>query len=55
MHVFGYFMAKNTTLLHADHGEKTKASLKKARLPNGIYELRKQTEHTPQGLVPVRD
>jgi len=49
-HVIGYFEAKNTTLFHAEHGKDGKASL-----PNGVYQLRKQTEHTPSGLVPVID
>lgn len=51
--VFGYFVAKNTTLLHPDHGEGEK--IKEAKLPNGTYELRIQQEYTPAGLVPVRD
>lgn len=46
-HVFGYLVAKDTTIDHPEHGGMT--------LKNGVYELRKQTEFTPQGLVPVID
>jgi hypothetical protein len=49
-YIFGYFVAKDTTLFHPDHGKN-----KKANLPNGVYELRKQNEFTPAGLVPVTD
>jgi hypothetical protein len=52
-YVFGYFIAKNTTLFHPDHGKGK--GLKKSKLPNGIYELRKQQEFTPAGLVPIKD
>ena len=44
--VFGYLVAKNTILNHEEHG--------KVKL-NGVYELRKQSEFTPQGLIPVKD
>lgn len=46
-YVFGYLVAKDTTLNHEEHG--------KIKLDNGVYELRKQQEYTPQGLVPVID
>ena len=46
-HIFGYLVAKDTFLNHEEHG--------KLELTNGVYELRKQTEHTPQGLIPIRD
>lgn len=36
--VFGYFVAKNTKLFHPEH------SPKGAKLPDGIYELRRQVE-----------
>lgn len=49
-YVFGYFVAKGTTLLHAEHGKNGKG-----KLPDGIYELRRQIECTPQGLIPVKD
>jgi hypothetical protein len=46
----GYFVAKDTALYHEEHSPKGEA-----KLPNGVYELLKQKEHTPQGLVPVVD
>ena len=52
--VIGYFVSENTTLFHEEHGE-GKGLLKKAKLPNGIYEIRKQQEYTPEGLKPVID
>jgi len=45
--VFGYLVAKGTTLNHIEHG--------KVKLPDGIYELRKQQEQTHDGLKPVID
>lgn len=53
--VFGYFEAKNTTLLHKDHGNKKSDNLLEAKLPDGIYELRKGQEFTPDGLKPIID
>lgn len=52
--VIGYFVANNTTLFHPEHGA-GKGQLKKAKIPNGIYEIRKQQEYTPDGLKPVVD
>jgi len=49
--VFGYFIAKNTNLLHPEHSP----NIGDAELPDGIYQLIKQQEHTPDGLVPVVD
>ena len=49
-HIFGYFRAKDTALFHAEHGTNGKANL-----PNGVYELRRQSEFTSAGLVPVID
>lgn len=46
-YVFGYLKAKDTMIDHEEHGG--------MKLPDGIYELRKQQEHTPAGLVPVID
>lgn len=46
-HIFGYLVAKGTSLDHEEHG--------KLELEDGVYELRKQTEFTPQGLIPVVD
>ncbi len=45
--VIGYLVAKDTTIQHEEHGN--------FKLPNGVYELRRQQEFTPQGLVPVID
>ena len=53
-YVFGYLVAKNTTLFHHEHGE-GKGQIKKAKIPDGIYQLIKQQEFTPEGLVPVVD
>jgi hypothetical protein len=50
-YIFGYLVAKDTTLLHAEHGDKKG----RAKIKDGIYELRKQNEYTPQGLIPVKD
>lgn len=46
-YVFGYLVAKGTSIDHPEHGG--------MKLENGVYELRKQQEYTPQGLVPVID
>jgi hypothetical protein len=48
--VIGYFVAKDTLLFHPEHGNK-----KGEKLPDGKYELRKQHEYTPSGLIPVID
>lgn len=50
-YIFGYFVAKDTNLFHPEHS----AKIGDAKLPDGIYELRKQNEHTPEGLVQVFD
>ncbi len=50
-YVFGYLVAKDTSLLHPEHSPK----VGQAKLPNGIYQLLKQQEYTPNGLVPVID
>lgn len=47
--VFGYFVAKNTKLYHPEH------SPKGAALPNGTYELRRQTEFVNGELKQVID
>jgi len=52
--IIGYFLAKDTILLHAEHGE-GKGNIKTAKLPNGIYEIRRAAEYTPEGLKPVID
>ena|SRR3990167_6142297 len=50
-YVFGYLKAKDTNLLHPEHSDKTGV----AKIKDGVYELRKQQEFTPEGLVPVID
>lgn len=47
--VIGYFSAKDTKLFHPEHSPNGCA------LPNGKYEIRKQNEFTPSGLIPVID
>lgn len=49
-YVFGYLVAKNTTLLHPEHGVNGKA-----KIEDGVYQLIRQVEYTPQGLIPVKD
>ncbi len=50
--IFGYLVAKNTHLIHSEHKEKNGKSCK---IEDGIYQLIKQNEYTPQGLIPVID
>lgn len=52
--VFGYLVAKDTSLLHPEHGV-GKGSIKKGKIKDGIYQLIKQQEFTPEGLIPVID
>ena len=49
-YVIGYLKAKGTTLYHAEHGKNGKA-----KIADGIYEIRKQQEFTPAGLIPIVD
>lgn len=46
----GYLEAKNTSLYHPEHSPNGEA-----KLPDGVYELKKQVEFTPEGLVPIID
>ncbi len=48
---FGYLVAKDTNLLHPEHQDETGG----AKIKNGIYQLIKQQEFTPEGLIPVID
>lgn len=48
---FGYLVAKETSLLHLEHSPK----VGNAKIKDGIYKLIKQTEFTPEGLIPVLD
>jgi len=43
-YIFGYLEAENTILIHPEHGDNEKKGLMEAKLPNGIYELRKGRE-----------
>lgn len=47
--VVGYLVAKNTKLIHPEH------SPKGCSIKDGKYEIRKQVEYTPSGLIPVID
>lgn len=49
--VFGYLVAKSTTLLHPEHGDKNG----RAKIEDGVYKLIKQNEFTPAGLIPILD
>lgn len=48
---FGYLEAKNTSLLHPEHSPK----VGDAKIQDGYYQLIKQVEYTPDGLIPVVD
>jgi hypothetical protein len=52
--IIGYLKAKDTTLLHPEHG-KGKGALKKVKIKDGIYQLLKQQEVTHEGMTPVID
>lgn len=52
--VFGYFVAKNTTLFHKEHGEGNDKP-REAKLPNGTYELRRQVEFINDEMKQVID
>lgn len=53
-YVFGYFVAKNTTLTHPEHGD-SGGKLKKAKLPDNIYRLRHAVEYINGELKQVID
>jgi hypothetical protein len=53
-YVFGYFVAKGTTLFHEEHGN-GKEFIKKAKLPDGIYRLRRAVEFINNELKQVID
>jgi hypothetical protein len=55
--IIGFLEAREgTQLFHKDHGEVVKGeTLRIAKLPAGIYELRKQQEFTHEGMRPVID
>ena len=47
--IIGYLKAKGTTIHHPEH------SPKGDKIEDGIYEIRKQSEYTHEGLRPVID
>lgn len=60
--VVGYLVAKNTSLYHPEHGQEMPKSyqqrygnVKRAKISDGVYELRKQQEDTHDGMKPVID
>lgn len=53
-YVFGYFVAKDTTLTHPEHGN-GQGNLRKAKLPNGVYRLRHAVERVNGELKQVID
>ncbi|MCL4399770.1 hypothetical protein M1506_00645 [Patescibacteria group bacterium] len=55
-YIFGYLVAKNTSLYHKEHGEKrTDKSLKVARINDGVYKLCRQNEKTHEAMRRVED
>lgn len=48
---FGYLIAKNTKLFHPEHKEASGY----CEIKDGIYQLIKQQEYTPDGLIHVID
>lgn len=53
--IVGYLVAKKgCQLLHPEHGEGS-GPKRKASIESGIYEIRRQQEHTPDGMRPVLD
>lgn len=52
--VIGYLDAKDTVLLHPEHGE-GEGVAKTGSLNNGIYKVVRQVEQTHEGMVPVVD
>lgn len=49
--IFGYLEAKDTHLIHPEHSPK----IGDAKIEDRYYQLIKQVEYTPDGLVPVVD
>lgn len=53
--IFGYLVSQpKCQLLHLDHGS-GKGPIKSAAIPEGIYELRRQFEHTHDSMKQVLD
>ena len=56
MYVFGYLVAQNTSLLHDEHGVIVDGQESRfAKLPDGVYQLRKQQEYINNEMKPVVD
>lgn len=53
--IIGYLEAKNTSLLHKEHGDTRQSKLKSAKIPDGFYRILKQVEHTHEGMRRVID
>ena len=51
---FWYLVAKGTTLIHNEHSPMSDEN-RNALIPDGVYELYKQKEQTPQGFKIVID
>ena len=52
----GFLVAKDTTLMHPDHGTKcAKDVMRKAKLDDGVYGLIRQKEETNTGMKSVID
>lgn len=47
----GYLIANNTSLIHPEHSP----NVGDAKIEDGIYQIIKQQEYTPDGLKPVID
>jgi len=52
--LYGYLVAKDTTLIHNEHSPISDEN-RNALIPNGVYELFKQKEATPDGFKVVLD
>lgn len=48
---FGYLVAKDTSLLHQEHSPK----IGDAKIKDGVYQLIKQVEYTPDGFRVIKD
>lgn len=51
---YGYLVAKNTTLIHNEHSPMSDEN-RNALIPDGVYELFKQKEQTPDGFKIILD
>jgi hypothetical protein len=51
----GYLEAKNTKLLHKEHGEKKSGELMESKIQDGTYKIIQQHQETHQSMVAVLD